>query len=373
MTTHVTNSDIESTGSTGSPDDGGRAVAHRTGGLVVRLFNDRLSWRPSRRSLAVGSLLFLACLGFFLIGLMIGDFELSLQKVLITLQGEGSRASTLVVLDWRMPRVLLAGLVGIAFGISGCIFQSISRNALGSPDIIGFTTGAASGALLQLLLFGGSSLAVAGGALVGGLGTAAVVYLLAYKGGVQGYRLVLIGIGVSAVLLSLNSYLIVKVDVEAAQAAATWITGTLNGRGWLEVQVVGAFVVVLAPVAMLMNSRLTLMEMGDDAAKALGVSVEMSRAILILVAVTLTSIGTAAVGPVAFIALAAPQVAKLLSRSTRPAPLTAGLTGAVMLMFSDFAAQHFFETALPTGVLTGAVGGLYLVALLVLQWRSNRL
>lgn len=329
--------------------------------------------RRAVRPLVVGLLVTAGIAVIAVLGLMLGDFALTPGQVLQALTGNGDRASTLVVVDWRLPRVLLAGLTGCAFGMSGGIFQSISRNALGSPDIIGFTAGAASGALVQILVFGASGAAVAGGAVAGGFITAAIVYGLSFKGGVQGYRLVLVGIGVSAVLMSLNSYLIINSQVDQAQGAAIWITGTLNGRGWQQDIAVGIALVVLVPLALKFNPSLALMEMGDDTAKSLGVAVERDRLILMIVGVGLSAVATAAVGPIAFVALAAPHLARMLCRSYRPGPITAGLMGALLLMVADFAAQRLFApTQLPTGVLTSAIGGIYLAWLLTRQWRTGR-
>lgn len=329
--------------------------------------------RRNVRPLVVGLAVTAGIIVIGVLGLMLGDFTVTPGEVLGALTGHGSRAADLVVVDWRLPRVLLAALTGCAFGISGAIFQSISRNALGSPDIIGFTSGAATGALVQILVFGASGAAVAGGAIAGGFITAAVVYGLSYKGGVQGYRLVLVGIGISAVLMSLNSYLIIRAQVDQAQGAAIWITGTLNGRGWPEDIAVGVCLLILVPMALKLNPSLALMEMGDDSAKALGVAVERDRLLLMVVGVGLTAVATAAVGPIAFVALASPHLARMLCRSHRPGPVTAGLMGALLLMVADFAAQRLFApTQLPTGVLTSAIGGAYLAWLLTRQWRTGR-
>nr|WP_218852687.1 iron chelate uptake ABC transporter family permease subunit [Spelaeicoccus albus] len=329
--------------------------------------------RRAVRPLIVGLAVTAAIVLVAVLGLMLGDFTLTPGEVFAALTGHGSRAADLVVVDWRLPRVLLAALTGCAFGISGAIFQSISRNALGSPDIIGFTSGAASGALVQILVVGASGAAVSGGAIAGGFVTAAIVYGLSFKGGVQGYRLVLVGIGVSAVLMSLNSYLILRAQVDQAQGAAIWITGTLNGRGWPEDIAVGICLALLMPMALKLNPSLALMEMGDDTAKALGVSVERDRMLLMVVGVGLTAVATAAVGPIAFVALASPHLARMLCRSHRPGPVTAGLMGALLMMVADFAAQRLFApTQLPTGVLTSAIGGAYLAWLLTRQWRAGR-
>jgi iron complex transport system permease protein len=267
--------------------------------------------------------------------------------------------------------VLTALLVGGAFGIAGAIFQSISRNPLGSPDIIGFTMGSVTGALIVILIIDGSTGQVALGAVLGGVVAAAVVYLLALRGGVQGYRLVLVGIGVSAMLQSVNAYLITRATRDDAFAAAHWIVGSVNGRGWEHVWPVSACLAVLVPLAFVLARPLAMLEMGDDAARSLGVDAERSRLALVFVAVLLTAVATASTGPIAFVALAAPQLARRLTRAASPGLGTAALMGALLLVASDLAAQRLFTTDLPVGVMTGAVGGIYLCWLLSTGWRRN--
>ena len=220
--------------------------------------------------------------------------------------------------------------------------------------------GSVTGALIVLLVFGGSSGQVALGAVVGGLVAAVIVYLLALRGGVQGYRLVLVGIGVSAVLLAVNDYLITRATRDDAFEAAHWIVGSVNGRGWEHVWPVGLCLSVLVPLAFVLARPMAMLEMGDDAARSLGVNAERSRLALIFVAVMLTAVGTASTGPIAFVALAAPQLARRLTRASAPGLGTSALMGALVLVASDLAAQRLFTTDLPVGVMTGAVGGIYL-------------
>ncbi len=189
----------------------------------------------------------------------------------------------------------------------------------------------------------------------------------------QGYRLILVGIGASAVLQAANSYLLTRSRVEDAQAAQLWITGSLNGRGWEQATPLGIGLAVLLPVLLVAGRSLTLLDLGDDAARALGVDVGRTRALVLVLATALTALAAMAAGPIAFVALAAPQVARRLTGAVGAGLVTAGLTGALMLLVSDLAAQRVFApTQLPVGVVTGAVGGLYLAWLLVSQWRRGR-
>jgi iron complex transport system permease protein len=221
-----------------------------------------------------------------------------------------------------------------------------------------------------ILLLRGSMAEIAAGAVLGGLATAVIVYALAYRGGVAGERLILIGIGVSALLLSANHYLITRAVLHDALAAQSWQTGSLNGRGWEHVWAVGAALVALLPLALYYSRRLALLGMGDDAARSLGVAVERSRLVLVVVSVALAAVAVAAAGPIPFLALAAPQLARRLTRSSGVALAPSAAMGALLLVAGDLATQRLFApTPLPVGVATGVLGGLYLAWLLAREWR----
>ena len=330
-----------------------------------------VSLRVRPRSVVVSLALLAAALAVAVVSVGTGDFPLSVGQVLAVLAGGGDPAAQFIVETLRLPRVLTALLVGGAFGIAGAIFQSISRNPLGSPDFIGFTMGSVSGAFVVILVLDGSSFEIALGAVAGGLVTAAIVYLLALRRGVQGYRLVLVGIGMSALLLAVNDYLITRATRDDAFAAAHWMIGSVNGRGWEHVWPVAAALAVLVPAALVLSRPLTMLELGDDAARALGVSAERSRLALVFVAVGLTAVATASTGPIAFVALAAPQLARRLTRAAAPGLVPAALMGALLLAASDLAAQRLLSVDLPVGIMTGAVGGTYLGWLLFGAWRRT--
>ncbi|MBY4209805.1 iron chelate uptake ABC transporter family permease subunit [Rhodococcus fascians] len=301
-----------------------------------------------------------------------GDYHVPPGQVLAAVFGHAPRITEIVVMQSRFPRVALAFLFGAALGVSGAIFQSLTRNPLGSPDIIGFSTGAYTGALVVILTLGGGYYRTGAGALVGGLVAAAVVYVLAYKRGVQGFRLIIVGIAVSAVLASVNTWLVVKADVSEAIAAAVWGAGTLNGLGWPQVVPVLVALAVVTPVAAALSTRLPVLEMGDDAARALGIRVEPTRLMLVILGVALTALVTAAAGPISFVALAAPQLARRLTGTSSVAMVPAACMGALLLIVSDVAAQRVFApTQLPVGVVTVCVGGAYFVWLLAREGRKQ--
>ena len=345
--------------------EGGVRALRTPGGLSVRL---------DVRALVVVVLLILVALAASVVLIGTGDFPISAGDVLKTLFAEGTPGQELIVNDLRLPRVLVGLLVGAALGLGGALFQAVTRNPLGSPDVLGLGQGATAGALVMIVLFSGSTRQVTLGALVGGLVTGAALYLLAWKRGVHGYRLVLVGIGVSAVATAVNGYLITKADFVDAARAVVWMTGTLDGRDWEQVWPLLGLVGVLVPLVLAQARGLRMMEMGDDVSQALGVRVERVRLLLMVSAVLLTAAATAAAGPVSFVALTAPQLARRLTRSPGPNLLASLCMGAALLVTADWASQRLFgDGQLPVGVVTGVLGGVYLLWLLVTERRAGRI
>ncbi|MFI1961644.1 FecCD family ABC transporter permease [Streptomyces althioticus] len=335
------------------------------GGISVRL---------DARALTVVVLLMLLALGASVLLIGTGDFPMTASDVLTTLVGQGDEGQEFIVTELRLPRVLVGLLVGASLGIGGALFQTISRNPLGSPDILGLGQGATAGALTVIVLFSGTANQVALGALAGGLITGTAIYVLAWKRGVHGYRLVLVGIGVSAVVTAVNGYLLTKSDIVDAARAVVWMTGSLDGRDWDQVWPLLALCAVLVPVVLANSRALRMTEMGDDVSNALGVRVERLRLVLMLSAVLLTASATAAAGPVSFVALTAPQLARRLTRSPGPNLIASMWTGAALLVLADFVSQRAFGVEqLPVGVVTGVLGGVYLLWLLVTERRAGRI
>ncbi|WP_306193004.1 iron chelate uptake ABC transporter family permease subunit [Streptomyces sp. MK5] len=344
-----------------------------------------LSFRLDVRALAVVLLLALAALAASVVLIGTGDFPIPVSDVLKTLFGQGNPGQEFIVRELRLPRVLVGLLVGACLGLGGALFQSVSRNPLGSPDVLGLSQGATAGALMVIVLFSGGATAVTLGALAGGLVTGLAVHLLVWKRGVHGYRLVLVGIGVNAVATAVNGYLITKADFVDAARAVVWMTGSLNGRDWSQVRPLLILCAVLLPLVLANARGLRMLEMGDDTAYALGVRVERVRLLLMASAVLLTAAATAAAGPVAFVALTAPQLARRLTLprclngaggAPMPGPnLVPSLCmGAALLVTADWASQRAFGAdQLPVGVVTGVLGGGYLLWLLVAERRKGRI
>lgn len=332
-----------------------------------------LSVRFDVRALVVVLVLLTAALTASVVLIGTGDFPIPAGDVLKTLFGGGDPGQEFIVRELRLPRVLVALLVGASLGLGGALFQAISRNPLGSPDILGLSQGASAGALVTIVVLSGSAAEVTVGALIGGLVTGFAIYTLAWRRGVHGYRLVLVGIGVSAVLTAVNSYLLTVSEIIEAARAMVWMTGSLSGRDWAQVWPLLALCAVLVPLVLANSRALRMMEMGDDVSHALGVRVERVRALLLIAAVLLTAAATAAAGPVSFVALTAPQLARRLTRSPGPNLLPSLCMGAALLVTADWVSQRLFGAdQMPVGVVTAVLGGVYLLWLLVAERRAGR-
>lgn len=348
---------------TAEPDFGHRRLTLRNGVM---------SWNVSARAVLVTLLALVATVVAVLVSIANGSTAMPLDEVIAGVLGTADEGTILVVREWRMPRALLAALFGVALGISGALFQSLTRNPLGSPDVIGFSAGSYTGALIVLIVTGGGYVAVAFGALIGGVLTALIVFLLAYRGGVQGFRLIVVGIGVSAMLAALNTYLMLKATPDKQLTAAVWGSGSLNGLTVETLIPVAAILLVLLVPALTLSRPLHVLEIGDDAAGSLGVRSAVVRLAAVLLGVALVALVTAAAGPIAFIALVAPQIARRVTRSAGVGLIAAGVFGALLLTVSDVIAQQLFTPQqLPVGIVTVSVGGIYFVWLLVRETKRR--
>jgi iron complex transport system permease protein len=327
--------------------------------------------RVDGRSVAVTLAVLAAALAVFAWSLTVGDFPLPLGDVVASLLGQGEQSTDFIVHTLRLPRGLVGLLVGAAFGLSGAIFQRLARNPLASPDIIGINSGAAAAAVFVIVVVGGAGTQVTWGALAGSTAAAIAIYVLSYKQGVTGYRLVLVGIGVTAMLSSVTSYLLTRAEIFEAQRAVVWLTGSLNGRGWDHVRPMTVALVVLVPVSLALARHLRTLDLGDDAAAGLGTRVELVRSCLLLAGVALAAVSVASAGPIAFVALVSPQIARRLVGGSGAALLPSAAVGALLLVASDLVARRLFApTELPVGIATAVLGAPYLLWLLA---RANRI
>ncbi|MFT4213694.1 MAG: iron chelate uptake ABC transporter family permease subunit [Microbacterium sp.] len=355
----------------------GAAASHRRAidfGYASRMLRTRwFSARLATRLLAMSAGCFALAITAAVVAITLGDYPLTLNQVVTALAGGGEDFQRMIVLEWRLPVAIAAVLFGALLGIGGAIFQSLTRNPLGSPDVIGFDAGSYTAVVIAILVIGSSSYwFLASAALVGGLATAFLVYLLSYRRGVQGFRLIIIGIGISAMLGSINSYLITRADLDDAMTVGFWGAGSIGRVSWGSMGpslLVAALIVV---AAMMLAPALRGLELGDDAATNLGTRPTPVRLGLMIVGVATTALVTAAAGPIGFIALAAPQLARRLTRSPGVSLLSSAAMGALLLslahLLSLLIAQVF--RAIPVGLITVCLGGLYLIWLLIREART---
>jgi iron complex transport system permease protein len=339
--------------------------------MAVTAVRYRLSTPPVSgvvrpRLLAVCVVLGLVAFFLFCLGMTVGDYPLGVGQVLAALVSRGDYYDQVVVYDWRMPRALTGLLVGVAFGMSGALFQTITRNPLASPDIIGISAGSTVAVVGGIVLGFGAGLGTQTLGLAGGVLSALAIYLLAWKRGTTGYRIILVGIGVSWMCTSATGYLLARAKLHEAQQVVGWMVGNLTNVTWSQATPLVISLAVLVPMAVVSSGWLRTLSLGDEVAVGLGTPVQLARLVLLLVAVGLVAFGTAAAGPVAFVALTAPQIARRLAGVPTPPLVASACAGAVIVLGSDLVARTF---PLPVGVVTGVLGAPFLLWLLA---RANR-
>lgn len=329
-----------------------------------------VSMRLRRRQIIVTAASLLVIAAVALLGLCFGAEWSSPPEVVAALAGHGE--DVVIIQEWRLPRVTGAVVFGAALGISGALFQNLTRNALGSPDVIGLDAGSYTGTLVVLTVLGGSTVGLSTGAVAGGILAAGLVYFLSRGGSQLGLRLIIIGIAVNAMLTAINQWIIMRASLEIAIAGTVWSSGSLSGLGWDDVTLPFVVIGVLVVCAVLLARTTHQSTLGDAAAHATGVNLGLLRPALILVGVGLTAAVTATCGPIVFIALAAPQIGRRLAGADGVALLPAALTGAVLLLAADVAAQMALAPVnLPVGVVTTGIGGGYLIWLLMREARRR--
>ncbi|WP_430592422.1 FecCD family ABC transporter permease [Humidisolicoccus flavus] len=339
---------------------------------LARVRSMQLLQARLRRS--VCAVIVVVIVGLGLWALTLGSSTIAVAEIVQAVFDEEQTRTRMVVFEWRAPRVVAAIVFGAALAYGGAIFQSLTRNPLGSPDIIGFSTGSYTGVVTMLMLGFTGSFMLALGALAGGLLTAVAIYFLAYRHGMQGFRFIVVGIAIAAFLSGVNTWFSVKADVDIALRAAVWGAGTLSVVDWNSVAI-GAFMfAILVGLVPFATRMLRVLELGDEVAASLGARVEPAKAWLVVFGVAATALVTAAAGPIAFVALAAPQIAKrLVGQRVGTDLLSAALVGALLLLSADLIAQYAIPSnSLPTGAVTVCLGGAYLVWLLAVESRKSR-
>ena len=324
--------------------------------------------RRRRRARLIIALLVAGATMLFVASLCLGERLFTPAEVLQVLFGQRVEGA-FPISQLRLPRAIIAALAGIAFGMAGVTFQTMLRNPLASPDIIGITSGASAAAVFGITVLGVGGSMVSLLAVAAGLGTALAIYLLSSDGGRTGARLVLIGIGVGAMLDAVVGWMLLRAGQWDMAEAMRWLTGSLGSAFWPDVPPLAISMVVLVPAILAITRRLDILQLGDDAATAIGVPVARTRITLILVAVALAGVATATTGPIAFVAFLAGPIAFRLVGGGANLLVPAGLMGAVIVLGADLISQHIMPVAYPVGVVTGMIGAPYLIYLLI---RTNR-
>ncbi len=335
------------------------------GHLVLRRERPAISVRLGIGSLVVRAAAAVGVVALLAVGVGSGDFPLSPGQVIVALLGGGDETSRFVVWNLRLPRLLGAVLVGASLAVSGAIFQALARNPLVAPDIIGINGGAALAAVAVIVLGAPSDL-IGPAALAGAFGAAMLVYLLAWRGGIGPYRLVLVGIGVAAATTAGVSLLITRSEILEVKEATVWLIGSLYATGWEDVALVAAALAVLVPASVVLGRRLAALQLGDETAAGLGLKPERARLGLLAVAVTLAAVSVAVAGPIGFVAFIAPHLARRLARASGSGILPAAAAiGGLLLIGSDILARRVLDPSeLPVGILTVVLGAPYFLWLL---------
>lgn len=326
------------------------------------------SSRSKRRRTTMAVLALLIVFGFA-VTLMVGRTFYPPAEVVRVLLGQDVAGASYTVGRLRLPRAVLAITAGFCFGIAGVTFQTMLRNPLASPDIIGISAGSSAAAAFAIVTLGLGATQVSIFAIVSGLAVALMVYVLSFKDGIVGTRLILIGIGIAAMLDSVTAYILSRAGQWDLQEATRWLTGSLNGTTWSSVVPVLVAMAVLTPVLLMQSRNLAVTQLGDDMAPALGVRVSRTRLIVIVAAVGLIAFATAATGPIAFVAFLSGPIASRIVRAAGSLLVPAGLVGALLVLVADFVGQYGLGARYPVGIVTGVLGAPYLIYLII---RSNR-
>ncbi len=321
--------------------------------------------RRRLRWVSVTLLLVLVALILCATALIIGNTIYPLDTVIKVLLGEQIKGATFAIGTIRLPRMLAGLLVGLAFGIAGSTFQTILRNPLASPDIIGVSSGSSVAAVFCILMLKVSGSIVSISAVIAGLSVAAIIYLLSRGGSFSGGRLILIGIGVQAMLNAVISYMILKASEYDVPGALRWLSGSLNGIQITKIPSLFFVVIIFGLLIFLFGRHLKILELGEQSAITLGVRTDVTRLLLILSAVFLIAFATAVTGPVAFTAFLAGPIAARLVGIGAPNELPSGLVGAILVLGADLIGQFAFDTRFPVGIITGILGAPYLLYLLI--------
>lgn len=328
--------------------------------------------RQRRWLLVTGLLTILACI-LCCAMLLLGNTIYPVQDVIRALSGEQLQGVSFSVTTIRLPRMLAGLFAGLAFGIAGDIFQTMLRNPLANPNVIGITTGSSAAAVFCIVVLHASGAVVSTASVVAGLATVIIIYLLSKGKSFSVGRLILIGIGIQAMLNAVISYLLLIGAEQDIPAALRWLSGSLNGSQMHELPPLVLSVLLFAPIVIMFGRRLSILELGEQSATSLGVNTDRTRIMLIVSSVCMISLATATTGPIAFVSFLAGPIAKRLVGTGFSNIIPAGLVGANLVLAADLIGQFAFEVRFPVGIITGIIGAPYLIYLLVRMNRKGEL
>ena len=325
--------------------------------------------RRAGRHAVLLAVLFALVLAVFGITLSVGQSFTPPLDVIRVLLGEDVPGTSFTVGQLRLPRAILSILAGMCFGLGGVAFQIMLRNPLASPDIIGITSGAGAAAVFAIVVLSMTGPMVSILAVAAGLFVAVLVYGLSFRNGIAGTRLILVGIGVSAMLQSVIAYILSSAPAWSLQEAMRWLTGSVNGAQLSQALPLLLALAVFGGLLLSRTRDLETLQLGDDTAGALGVRVARTRMLVIVSAIGMIATATAVTGPIAFVAFLSGPIAARIVRNSGSLLLPSALVGAILVLTGDYAGQLLLPSRYPVGVVTGALGAPYLIFLIV---RVNR-
>lgn len=326
-----------------------------------------------RRWIIVTSLLVILTLVFSCAMLLLGNTIYPVEVVIRSLMGEEIQGANFAVNKIRFPRMLAGLFAGFAFGVAGYIFQTMLRNPLANPNILGITSGSSVAAVFCITVIHASNAVVSIAAVIGGLVTVIVMYFLARGRSFSIGRLIIIGIGIQAMLDAVISYIILKSAQQDIPSALRWLSGSLNGSKMSELPPLIIMVIIFTPIMLVLGKQLSMLELGEQMATSLGVATDKMRVTLIVSSVFMIAIATATTGPIAFVSFLAGPIANRLVGVSASNILPAGLVGGILVLFADLIGQFAFEYRFPVGVITGILGAPYLIYLLIRMNRKGEL
>jgi iron complex transport system permease protein len=321
--------------------------------------------RRKTRWITVTFLLFAITLLLAGIMLVLGNIYYSPMVVFKVLLGEQIKGATFAIETLRLPRMLSGLLVGIAFGMAGNTFQTMLRNPLASPDIIGVTSGSSVAAVFCILILKISGNLVSAIAVISGLVVAGLIYALSKGGSFSGGRLILIGIGIQAMLNAVISFLLLRANQYDVPAALRWLSGSLNGIQMKNIPGLFLIVIIFGLLIIMLGKYLKILELGEQSATTLGLKTDQTRLLLVMSSVFLIAFATSVTGPVSFVAFLAGPIAIKLVGTGNSNVIPAGLVGSILVLSADLLGQFAFDTKFPVGVITGILGAPYLLYLLI--------